>query len=78
MKNIVTDQEMYVDGVTLREKRELITELRGPHCVSTLIHTRWIGGKFYQVPSVSQNGKVSTTVKTEMTGSEVKTFEQNW
>ena len=38
MKNIVTDQEMYVDGVTLREKRELIIESRGPDCVSTLIH----------------------------------------
>ena len=78
MKNIVTDQEMYVDGVTLREKRELITESRGSQQESTLIHTRWIGGKLYQVKSVSQNGKVDTTVKTEMTDLEVEVFEQNW
>ena len=65
-KDVITDHEMVVDGVTLRDKRELITEHKHSQKVSTLIHTRWIGGDVLQVISVSQNGVVvDTTVKSD-------------
>ena len=78
-KDVITDHEMVVDGVTLRDKRELITEHRDNLKVSTLIHTRWIGGDVLQVISVSQNGVVvDTTVKSELSEQEVDVFEQTW
>ena len=60
-KNVVTDHELEVGGVTLRDKRELIVETKDGHQVSTLIHTRWIDEKVYKVITTSMNETVVDT-----------------
>jgi len=77
--NIVTDQEMTVDDLFLRERREIIhANLPDKNVVATLIHTRWIGGRLYRVISTIRDGAVKNTVETELSGSEAQEFEQTW
>ena len=73
----VTDQELKVDGIHLREKRELTDlETEGNQ---QLVHTRWIEDKSYQVTKILSNGQeVKSNVNTEMSDSEAQKFETEW
>jgi len=76
--NIVTDQELNLDNMTLRERREIISAKLEDNDAATLIHTRWIDAKMYQVISTVQDGAVNNDVKTELSLNEVLEFEQTW
>merc|ERR550517_1240230 len=73
-RTFVTDQELAVDGIILREKREL-TDLDN-ESNSLLVHTRWIGTKSYQVTKTVKDGKqVDTQVNSDMTDEEKAKFD---
>merc|ERR1711936_1100429 len=76
--NIVTDQEMNAQRMKLRERREIISGTFQDKNVATLIHTRWIDAKMYQVIATVQDGVVNNSVKTELSENEVLEFEQIW
>ena len=65
-KTFVTDQELAVDGVLLRDRRELSDlDTEGS---SQLVHTRWIDSQRYRVTSMLSNGnEVDRQVDTLMT-----------
>jgi len=64
--------------MTLRERREIISAKLEDNDAATLIHTRWIDAKMYQVISTVQDGAVNNDVKTELSLNEVLEFEQTW
>ena len=50
-RSVLLDHEMVVDGVVLRERKELnnVADDEGNQQKSILIHTRFIGDKKYEV-----------------------------
>ena len=54
-RSVLLDHEMVVDGVVLRERKELnnVADDEGNQQKSVLIHTRFIGDKKYEVQQVA-------------------------
>ena len=80
-KVVLMEHELVVDGVTLRETKEMSTvhsDAGGPDQV-ILVHTRMIGDRAYQVRETKQGDQViDATVNTTLSESEVQQFEDDW
>ncbi len=80
-KVVLMEHELVVDGVTLRETKEMSTvhsDSGGPDQV-ILVHTRMIGDRAYQIRETKQNDQViDATVNTTMSENEVQQFEADW
>ena len=80
-RSVLLDHEMVVDGVVLRERKELnnITDEEGNQEKSVLIHTRYIGDKKYEVQQVASEGDiVEETVETDLPDEEIGKFKEEW
>jgi len=80
-KVILMEHELVVDGVTLRETKEMSTvhESSGSSDKVILVHTRMIGDRAYQIRETKEGGKVvDATINTTMSEQEVETFEKEW
>ena len=80
-KVVLMEHELVVDGVTLRETKEMSTvhsDAGGPDQV-ILVHTRMIGDRAYQVRETKQGDQViDATVNTTLSEQEVQNFENDW
>ena len=80
-RSVLLDHEMVVDGVVLRERKELnnITDDEGNQEKSVLIHTRIIGDKKYEVQKVEVEGDiVEETIETNLPDEEIGKFKEEW
>jgi len=81
-KVILMEHELAIDGVTLKETKEMFTEHSsntGDKDQVTLVHTRMIGNRAYQVRETKEDDRVvDTVVNTTMSEEEVETFEKEW
>ena len=80
-RSVLLDHEMVVDGVSLRERKELnnITDDEGNQEKSVLIHTRYIGDKKYEVQKVEVDGDiVEETIETNLPDEEIGKFKEEW
>ena len=80
-RSVLLDHEMVVDGVVLRERKELnnITDEEGNQEKSVLIHTRYIGDKKYLVQQVAVEGDiVEETIETNLPDEEIEKFKEEW
>jgi len=80
-KVVLMEHELQVDGVTLRETKEMSTlhSTEGGPGQVTLVHTRMIGDRAYQIRETKEDGRVvDATINTTMSESEVETFEKDW
>ena len=76
-RTFVTDQELAVNGISLREKRELTFLYNEGN--NLLVHTRWIGSKTHQVTKIVRNGQeVTMQVNSQMTDEEKAKFDLEW
>ena len=80
-KSVLLDHEMTVDGVKLRERKELqnMTDEETSEEKSILIHTRFIDGKKYEVQQVSvKNEIIEEIIDTDLNDDEIKQFKEEW
>merc|ERR1712110_716992 len=78
-KKVVFEQELLVDGITLKEKQEGTSEIIGENLTNTIKITKSIGQKVYQVAVVVQNDEVAAVGQnTKLTPSEIEEFEEEW
>lgn len=77
------DHEMVVDGLVLRERKEIKISIHSDefhyHEISILIVTRYIGDKKYEIQQWTSNGNiVAETVETDLLDEEVEEFLVDW
>lgn len=82
-KVVLMEHELVVDGVLLRETKQLTTvtsdDGRGAPEECVLVHTRSIGDKQYRVKEVRLGGKVrNACVETDLNSQEVAAFKKEW
>jgi len=73
---VLMEHELLIEGITLRETKEMTTEVGDK---VTMVHTRMIGDRAFQFKEEKQSGKtVNTTVHTAMDKDELEEFEAEW
>ena len=80
-RSVLLDHEMVVDGVILRERKELnnVTDDESNQVKSFLIHTRFIGDKKYEVQQVAADDDiVEEIVETDLSDEEIGKFKEEW
>merc|ERR1711879_892282 len=80
-KSVLLDHEMTVDGVKLRERKELqnMTDEETSEEKSILIHTRFIDGKKYEVQQVSVKDEIiEEIIDPDLNDDEIKQFKEEW
>ena len=80
-RSVLLDHEMVVDGVVLRERKELnkVADDEGNQQKSVLIHTRFIGDKKYEVQLVAVgNDVVRVNVVTNLADEDISKFNEEW
>ena len=80
-RSILLDHQMIVDGVLMRERKDLTKTLNDETGVeeSHLTHTRVIGEKSYtSKQSISDGEKEEEMVETDMNDSELENFKNEW
>ena len=80
-RSVLLDHEMVVDGVVLRERKELnnVADDEGNQQKSVLIHTRFIGDKKYEVQLVAVgNDVVRVNVDTNLPDEDISKFNEEW
>ena len=81
-KVVLMEHELVVDGVLLRETKQLTTvtsEDDAQKEESTLIHTRSIGDRVYQIREVKVDGRTQDThVETKLSPEQVQQFRNDW
>ena len=80
-RSILLDHQMIVDGVLMRERKDLTKTLNDETGVeeSHLTHTRVIGEKSYtSKQSISDGEKEEEIVETDMNDSELENFKNEW
>ncbi len=78
---IVTEHEMDIEDVTLRESREYSdqTSVTGKHLRTVFVHTRAIHDRIMQRREVRVAGQVvHATINTTLEDDEVEQFESDW
>lgn len=79
-RSIMMDHEMVVDGVVLRERKELVNakDEKGL-ATSTLVHSRAIGDRRYVVKQSALDDNVENEIiETDMTNDQVEEFKKEW
>jgi hypothetical protein len=80
-RSILLDHQMIVDGVLMRERKDLVKSLNDETGVeeSHLTHTRVIGEKSYtSKQTISDGEKEEKMVETDMNDSELENFKNEW
>ena len=80
-RSIWLDHQMIVNGVLMRERKDLVKTLNDETGVeeSHLTHTRVIGEKSYtSKQSISDGEKEEEMVETDMNDSELENFKNEW
>ena len=80
-RSVLLDHEMVVDGVVLRERKELnnVADDEGNQQKSVLIHTRFIGDKKYEVQQVAVGDDiVEENVATDLSDEDIGKFKEEW
>ena len=80
-RSILLDHQMIVDGVLMRERKDLTKTLNDETGVeeSHLTHTRVIGEKSYtSTQSISDGEKEEEMIETDMNDSELENFKNEW
>ena len=80
-RSILLDHQMIVNGVLMRERKDLVKTLNDETGVeeSHLTHTRVIGEKSYtSKQSISDGEKEEEMVETDMNDSELENFKNEW
>ena len=80
-RSILLDHQMIVDGVLMRERKDLVKTLNDETGVeeSHLTHTRFIGDKtFTAKKSITDGEEEEETIETEMDDSELENFNNEW
>ena len=80
-RSVLLDHEMVVDGVNIRERKELnnIEANEETEANSILIHTRYIGDKKYEIQHVTdKDGNVEESVTTDLNEDEIEQFKEEW
>ena len=80
-RSILLDHQMIVDGVLMRERKDLIKILNDETGVeeSHLTHTRVIGEKSYtSKQSITDGEKEEEMIETDMDHSELENFKNEW
>ena len=80
-RSVLLDHEMVVDGVVLRERKELnnVADDEGNQQKSVLIHTRFIGDKKYEVQQVAVGDDiVEENVVTDLSDEDIGKFKEEW
>ena len=80
-RSVLLDHEMVVDGVILRERKELnnVTDDESNQVKSIPIHTRFIGDKKYEVQQVAADDDiVEEIVETDLSDEEIGKFKEEW
>ena len=80
-RSVLLDHEMVVDGVVLRERKELnnVADDEGNQQKSVLIHTRFIGDKKYEVQQVAVGDDIiEENVATDLSDEDIGKFKEEW
>ena len=80
-RSILLDHQMIVNGVLMRERKDLVKTLNDETGVeeSHLTHTRVIGEKSYtSKQSISDGEKEEEMIETDMDDSELENFKNEW
>ena len=80
-RSILLDHQMIVNGVLMRERKDLVKTLNDETGVeeSHLTHTRVIGEKSYtSTQSISEGEKEEEMIETDMNDSELENFKNEW
>ena len=80
-RSILLDHQMIVDGVLMRERKDLTKTLNDETGVeeSHLIHTRVIGEKSYtSKQSITDGEKAEEIIETDMNESDLENFKNEW
>ena len=80
-RSILLDHQMIVDGVLMRERKDLTKTLNDETGVeeSHLIHTRVIGEKSYTAKqSITDGEEEEEMIETDMDDSELENFKNEW
>jgi hypothetical protein len=76
---VIFDHEMVVNGVTLREKREISTLTIKDVKRITYVWRRTIGMRMLEIAEVKENGRlINRSVDKTMDDVDVKAFEYDW
>ena len=80
-RSILLDHQMIVDGVLMRERKDLVKTLNDETGVeeSHLTHTRVIGEKSYtSKQSINDGEKEEEMIETDMDDSQLENFKNEW
>ena len=80
-RSILLDHQMIVDGVLMRERKDLTKTLNNETGVeeSYLTHTRVIGEKSYTAKqSITDGEEEEEIIETDMDDSELENFKNEW
>ena len=80
-RSVLLDHQMIVDGVLMRETKDLTKTLNDETGVeeSHLTHTRVIGEKSYtSIQSIADGEKEEEMIETDMNDSELENFKNEW
>ena len=80
-RSILLDHQMIVNGVLMRERKDLVKTLNDETGVeeSHLTHTRVIGEKSYtSKQSITDGEKAEEMIETDMNESDLENFKNEW
>ena len=79
VRTITTEHELVIEGVLLRETREVTMESSGAHECGTVLCTRSIGERRHQIQERKLDGHyMDSKIVTNMNEEEIGEFESDW